>query len=65
MSGKQQHDGGHGTPEHVERADEQARKKDPSGTGGTGEVHDHEPAARPTSDRHKTESAAGSKATGG
>ncbi|MBV9654010.1 MAG: hypothetical protein JOZ42_05555 [Acetobacteraceae bacterium] len=47
------------SPSQAEKGDEKAREADPHGTSLGTEGAEMSPDARPTSDRHKTETAAG------
>ncbi len=45
--------------EQAKRGDDEARKRDPHGTGPTQPAGADEPAGTPSSDRHNTETASG------
>ncbi|MBV8091798.1 MAG: hypothetical protein JO110_00925 [Acetobacteraceae bacterium] len=47
----------HGSAEDAKAADERAQKRDPHGVKPGGEAGQHEPAGRPSPDRHETETA--------
>ncbi len=47
----------HTPPDQARKGDEKARERDPHGTGPSGQATKEDPAARPSSDRQKTETA--------
>jgi hypothetical protein len=51
----------HPSPEQTKNAEEKARKRDPHGTAPTDQAAEDHPAGAPTSDRQRTETAAGAQ----